>query len=85
MSTSSLRSLTAVAAIVALAFAALCGRSEGGAAPLQVGFYAGKCRSADVEAVVGGVVRAWFYNEDSTIAAALLRLQFHDCFVNVSS
>lgn len=76
--------MSSLSLILALAFAALCGQSQGGGAPLQVGFYTGKCRSADVEAVVGGVVRAWFYNKDTTIAAALLRLQFHDCFVDVS-
>ncbi|XP_057806491.1 peroxidase 60-like [Salvia miltiorrhiza] len=65
-----------------LVLAALCGQSQGAAAPLQVGFYKGKCGSADVEAVVYGVVRAWFATKDNTIAAALLRMQFHDCFVN---
>ncbi|KAL3828577.1 hypothetical protein ACJIZ3_017379 [Penstemon smallii] len=49
--------------------------------PLEVGFYRGKCRSADVEAVVSGVIKEW-YKKDPTITAALLRMQFHDCFVN---
>ncbi|KAJ9163987.1 hypothetical protein P3X46_023606 [Hevea brasiliensis] len=48
---------------------------------LQVGFYRGKCRFADVEAIVAGVITAQFLR-DPTIVAALLRLQFHDCFVN---
>ncbi|KAI3450723.1 hypothetical protein Pfo_007388 [Paulownia fortunei] len=65
----------------ALVFATLSGQCQGGDAPLQVGFYGGKCRSADVEAVVSGVIRAWFMR-DPTIPAALLRMQFHDCFVN---
>ncbi|KAH6789765.1 root hair specific 18 [Perilla frutescens var. frutescens] len=81
MSSSSL-SLAAVATTLALAFAALCGQTHGGGAPLEVGFYHGKCGAgADVEAIVSGVVRAWFA-KDQTIAAALLRMQFHDCFVN---
>ncbi|KAK6119894.1 hypothetical protein DH2020_046368 [Rehmannia glutinosa] len=37
--------------------------------------------NTDVEAIVGGVVKAW-YKRDPTIPAALLRMQFHDCFVN---
>ncbi|EEF51655.1 peroxidase 60 [Ricinus communis] len=48
---------------------------------LQVGFYSGKCGFADVEAIVAGVVTPQFF-KDPTIVAALLRLQFHDCFVN---
>jgi peroxidase len=48
-----------------------------------VGFYRGKCGFADVEAIVAGVITAQFFRDPSTVAA-LLRLQFHDCFVNVS-
>ncbi|KAJ6410555.1 hypothetical protein OIU84_007327 [Salix udensis] len=48
---------------------------------LQVGFYRGKCGFADVEAIVAGVITAQFFRDPSTVAA-LLRLQFHDCFVN---
>ncbi|CAM8879265.1 unnamed protein product [Rhodiola kirilowii] len=44
-------------------------------------FYAGKCGTTDVEAVVAQVMSAQFTN-DSTILPALLRMQFHDCFVN---
>lgn len=85
MSSSSLN-LTAVTTALALILAALCGQSHGGGTPLAVGYYKGKCRAVnvDVEAVVNGVVRAWFTYKDNTIAAALLRMQFHDCFVNVS-
>ncbi|XP_073152662.1 peroxidase 60-like [Henckelia pumila] len=68
-------------ALVVVVCAALSGWCEGGAPPLQVGFYNGKCGSSDVEAVVGGVI-ASFYAKDPTITAALLRMQFHDCFVN---
>ncbi|XP_073035618.1 peroxidase 60-like [Primulina eburnea] len=71
--------------IMALAFlvcAASRGRcEEGGTPPLQVGFYDGKCADVDVEAAVGAVV-ASFYDSDPTVAAALLRLQFHDCFIH---
>ncbi|KAK9144814.1 hypothetical protein Sjap_004717 [Stephania japonica] len=49
---------------------------------LQVGFYKGKCRNeVDVEAIVRGAVTARF-NRDHSAVAALLRLCFHDCFVN---
>nr|TKS01416.1 peroxidase 60 [Populus alba] len=48
---------------------------------LQVGFYRGKCGFADVEAIAAGVITAQFFRDPSTVAA-LLRLQFHDCFVN---
>lgn len=58
----------------------LAGLSHGA---LQLGFYRGKCGIADVEMIVAGVVTARFIR-DPTIVAALIRLQFHDCFVNVS-
>ncbi|CAI0417336.1 unnamed protein product [Linum tenue] len=48
---------------------------------LQVGFYRGKCGFADVEAIVGGVVSAQFFT-DPSLLASLIRLHFHDCFVN---
>ncbi|CAL5357194.1 unnamed protein product [Camellia sinensis] len=48
---------------------------------LQVGFYEGKCSGKNVEAIVGGVIAGWI-KKDPTIVAALLRMQFHDCFVN---
>ncbi|CAI9105657.1 OLC1v1004635C1 [Oldenlandia corymbosa var. corymbosa] len=52
------------------------------ASPLQVGFYQGKCgANADVEEIVAGAVKAHFAS-DPTITAALLRLHFHDCFLN---
>ncbi|XP_065866363.1 peroxidase 60 [Euphorbia lathyris] len=47
---------------------------------LEVGFYKGKC-IFDVESIVRGVVQSKFIS-DRTIVAALLRLQFHDCFVH---
>lgn len=69
--------LALVLGLVVVTFAA---PSQG---TLQAGFYKGKCGAKDVEAIVAGVVAARF-KQDPTIVAALLRLQFHDCFVNVS-
>lgn len=67
------------AAVVGLVFAALSGHCHG---QLQAGFYQGKCGNNDVEGIVNGVVKSWYQN-DTTITAALLRMQFHDCFVKV--
>jgi hypothetical protein len=53
-----------------------------GVAQLQYGFYKGKCNSNDVEAVVQSVVKARFARE-APIVAHLLRMQFHECSVNV--
>ncbi|KAJ3681771.1 hypothetical protein LUZ60_014344 [Juncus effusus] len=50
-------------------------------AQLQVGFYNGKCKGNDVEAVIRGQVTQRF-SRDQTIVAGLLRMIFHDCFVN---
>ncbi|XP_028083536.1 peroxidase 60-like [Camellia sinensis] len=47
---------------------------------LEVGFYKGKCGGKDVEAIVSSVI-ATKIKDDPKIVAALLRLQFHDCFV----
>ncbi|KAI3823324.1 hypothetical protein L1987_04759 [Smallanthus sonchifolius] len=48
---------------------------------LQYGFYNGKCRASDVEAIVRNTVYSKFL-KDRSIAPALIRMQFHDCFVN---
>ncbi|KAI3688098.1 hypothetical protein L1987_81806 [Smallanthus sonchifolius] len=48
---------------------------------LQYGFYNGKCKTSDVEAIVRNTVISMFLR-DRTIAPALIRMQFHDCFVN---
>nr|GLL20449.1 peroxidase 25 [Ipomoea trifida] len=45
---------------------------------LRTGFYSSSCPQA--ESIVRSTVEAHF-NKDPTIAAALLRLHFHDCFV----
>ncbi|PRQ32483.1 putative peroxidase [Rosa chinensis] len=63
--------------IFGLIFVSLTGQCYGA---LEVGFYERKCL-ADVEKVVADVVKAK-YKMDRTIAAALVRMQFHDCFVN---
>ncbi|KAK9734561.1 hypothetical protein RND81_04G148400 [Saponaria officinalis] len=47
---------------------------------LEVGFYIGKCE-VDVEALIADAIEKVFY-KDPTILPAMLRLQFHDCFVN---
>ena len=53
-----------------------------GSAQLRYGFYKGKCNASDVEAVVQSFVKARFARE-APIVAYLLRLQFHECAVNV--
>ena len=51
-----------------------------GSAQLQVGFYSDSC--PDAEDTVTAAVQDAAAN-DPTILPALLRLQFHDCFVKV--
>ncbi|XVE59593.1 hypothetical protein DITRI_Ditri05aG0058200 [Diplodiscus trichospermus] len=71
----------AAAAALALALGLILVNFTGQcAAALQVGFYKDKCMSADVEGIVFSVVSRRF-SKDPTIAAALIRLHFHDCFV----
>ncbi|XP_077224802.1 peroxidase 43-like [Tasmannia lanceolata] len=60
--------------LLALSFSYI-GSSQG---QLQVGFYSSTCPNA--ESIISSVVREAVLS-DPTIAAALLRLQFHDCFV----
>jgi len=69
----------AAALMVAVSILAL---AAGGSAQLQYGFYKGKCNGTDVEAVVQSIVRARFARENP-IVAYLLRMQFHECAVNV--
>lgn len=59
------------------------GQCYGTEGELQIGFYKGKCGFLDVETIVSSVVKVKFFR-DPTIAAALIRMQFHDCFVKVS-
>ncbi|KAE8784891.1 Peroxidase 57 [Hordeum vulgare] len=71
------------AAVLAVVLAvAVLGLATDGQAQLQNGFYTGKCRGNDVEAVVQGIVKARFITQDSAIVAHLLRLLFHECGVN---
>ncbi|CAN4081583.1 unnamed protein product [Withania somnifera] len=58
--------------IVSIGFPVL---GQGG---LKTGFYSASCPNA--ESIVRSTVQAEF-NKDPTIAAGLLRLHFHDCFV----
>ncbi|XP_055815295.1 peroxidase 60-like [Solanum dulcamara] len=68
-----------MALVVVLYFVVFCGESYG---ELKVGFYKGKCGVTNVEDVVQNVVETWFFTrKDMNIAALLLRMQFHDCFV----
>lgn len=48
---------------------------------LEVGYYKEKCPNLEsiVKEVVYGVI-----HEDPTLAASLMRIHFHDCFVRVS-
>lgn len=49
---------------------------------LEIGFYTGKCQTNDVEKIIFDIVSEAF-DKDFKIVAALLRMQFHDCFVRV--
>ncbi|VAI22243.1 unnamed protein product [Triticum turgidum subsp. durum] len=70
------------AAVLAVVLAVtVLGLATDGQAQLQSGFYTGKCRGSDVEAVVQGIVQARFAS-NSDIVAHLLRLLFHECGVN---
>ena len=70
---------TAVALVVALS---VLGLATDGLAQLKTGFYKGKCGANDVETIVQGLVKARVAR-DAPIVAHLLRLQFHECAVNV--
>ncbi|KAH7692819.1 Peroxidase protein [Dioscorea alata] len=50
-------------------------------AQLKYGFYRGKCGFNDVEIIIRRIVAARFA-KDPTITPALIRMQFHDCFVH---
>lgn len=55
----------------------LAAEGQGG---LKTGFYSSSCPKA--EDIVRSTVEAHF-NKDPSVAAGLLRLHFHDCFVQV--
>jgi peroxidase len=73
---------TKAAVLVVVLAVAVLGLATQGQAQLQNGYYTGKCRGNDVEAVVRGIVKARFA-QDNAIVAHLLRLLFHECGVNV--
>lgn len=71
----------ALALVVVLFFMLFCEICYG---ELRVGFYEGKCGLTNVEGVVQNVVNTWHIEKkEKDIPAALLRMQFHDCFVKV--
>lgn len=51
-----------------------------GEGDLKAGFYSSSCPKS--ETIVRSTVEKYF-DKDPTLAAALLRLHFHDCFVQV--
>lgn len=63
--------------LLASCFLAILGLSE---AQLQLGFYAKNCPKA--EKIVEDFVDEHIHNAPS-VAAALIRMHFHDCFVRV--
>jgi hypothetical protein len=66
--------------LVAVLLALLC-RAEAAVRELQVGYYAETCPEA--EGIVREVVARARAREARSVAS-VMRLQFHDCFVNVS-
>ncbi|KAG0603611.1 hypothetical protein M758_10G107500 [Ceratodon purpureus] len=64
--------------LVTLLIAAACLHQPVANGALQVGFYDGTCSRA--ESIVKDTVRA-AVSSDRTIAASIIRLHFHDCFV----
>ena len=69
-----MRSITAL-------FFLFCFLAPSALAQLRFGFYGRSCPRA--ESIVANVVANRF-RRDRSITAALLRMQFHDCFVRVS-
>lgn len=67
---------------IGVVFALVCCSIVGlASAQLREGFYTSRC-VANVESIIGTVVRQRF-DGDPSITAALLRMHFHDCFVQV--
>ena len=73
-------SAAAVALAFALVLASFTNQCHGA---LQEGFYKGKC-NVDVEKIVSGIITP-LVGQKPWITPALLRMQFHDCFVKVNS
>jgi peroxidase len=65
---------------VAMVVVVLASSATGASGQLRMGFYAESCPG--VERMVGDFVRQ-HVRRVPTVAAALLRLHFHDCFVRV--
>ncbi len=79
------KSMGTFAATVALVMALsavmnVCFAHAASKSPLQVGFYATSCPTA--ESLIHSATQAK-WNVDRTITAGLLRISFHDCFVQV--
>lgn len=74
MAMAGLATLTSVILVLMMS----CAESQGGG--LEKDFYSSTCPKA--EKIVRSTVEKYFAN-DSTIAPGLLRLHFHDCFVQV--
>ena len=71
-----------MAGLLLLSFTALLLRSSSVRSQgLQIGFYDSYC--PDAEDIVRSTVEQ-YYDRDATIAPGLLRLHFHDCFVQAS-
>ncbi|KAL8137529.1 hypothetical protein V2J09_003530 [Rumex salicifolius] len=71
------RRTSTMALAMALVLMTLSGESL---AELKVGFYKGKCGNNNVERIVYDTVKNQF-SRDPSLVAALVRMQFHDCFV----
>jgi peroxidase len=65
---------------VAMVVVVLASSATGASGQLRMGFYSESCPG--VERMVGDFVRQ-HVRRVPTVAAALLRLHFHDCFVRV--
>lgn len=73
-----MKTMCLIVSVVMVVMAALSAQGQGG---LKTKFYSSSCPRA--EAIVRSNVESHF-NKDPTIAAGLLRLHFHDCFVQVN-
>jgi len=71
------RRISTMALAMALVLMTLSGETLG---ELRVGFYRGKCRNNSVEKIVFDTVKDHF-SRDPTLVAALVRMQFHDCWI----
>ncbi|GAB4824662.1 hypothetical protein Ancab_007534 [Ancistrocladus abbreviatus] len=70
-------SQTSAMLALGLILLSLIGQCQG---KLKIGYYDGKCGDKNIEEIIFRVVKERFL-ADPTLVAALLRMQFHDCFV----